>query len=215
MTMQDKIRQCVEELRASQGDTIALEKVGEIVDQILSTMSGDFSGTDIKIYHEVQSLAEYIEATKAEVAQICPSEIKEEHLQIANNELDAIIAHTEEATGAILDSCETMEKLVEGLDEKSADILNEAITKIYEACNFQDITGQRITRVIQALTDIEEKVAALIGAFGESGQISARPSAEKPKEKKVESEEDLLNGPQLPDNATSQEDIDKLLASFD
>ena len=73
MTMQDKIRQCVEELRTSQGDTIALDKVGEIVDHILSSVSGDFSGADLKIYHEVQALAEYIETTKAEVAQIGPS----------------------------------------------------------------------------------------------------------------------------------------------
>jgi len=45
--------------------------------------------------------------------------------------------------------------------------------------------------------------------------ITARPEADKVKEEKIDSEKDLLNGPQLPDKATSQEDIDKLLASFD
>lgn len=212
--MHENIRQCVEQLQAIQGETISIEKVGEVVDGILSSVSGDISGADLKIYHQVQALAEYIETTKAEVAQICPSEIKDEHLQIANNELDAIVAHTEEATGAILDSCEVIEKVVEDIDETSAEILNGAVTKIYEACNFQDVTGQRITRVIQALTEIEEKVATLVNAFGDKAEKRAKPVDAK-KNKEVDSDKDLLNGPQLPDNAQSQEDIDKLLASFD
>jgi chemotaxis protein CheZ len=215
--MQDNIQKNIEELRVSRGDSISVDEVGEIVDGILTSIRGDISGADLKIFHEIQSLAEYIDATKADVAQICPEEIKDEHLLVANNELDAIIAHTEEATGAILDACESVENLAGEMDEKPAEVLNDAVTKIYEACNFQDITGQRITRVVQALTVIEEKVGALIDAFGDAGNAPIRLKADKKANggNGKDDDKDLLNGPQLPDSAQSQEDIDKLLASFD
>ncbi len=41
------------------------------------------------------------------------------------------------------------------------------MTQVYEACNFQDITGQRITKVVNTLKHIEEKVEALVSAFGD------------------------------------------------
>lgn len=215
--MQDDIQKNIEELRSSRGDLISIEEIGEIVGGILTSVRGDISGADLKIFHEIQSLAEYIEATKADLAQICPNEINDEHLQVANNELDAIIVHTEEATGAILDACECLENLAGELDEKPADVLNEAVTKIYEACIFQDITGQRITRVIQALTFIEEKVGALIEAFGDAGDapVSAKADEEVKGESDKKDDKNLLSGPQLPENAQNQEDIDKLLARID
>ena len=44
--------------------------------------------------------------------------------------------------------------------------LQDAVTRIYEACSFQDITGQRITKVVTTLKVIEEKVAHIISTFG-------------------------------------------------
>jgi chemotaxis protein CheZ len=37
--------------------------------------------------------------------------------------------------------------------------------KIFEACNFQDLTGQRITKVVRALSFIEERVEAMMGVW--------------------------------------------------
>ena len=86
--------------------------------------------------------------------------------------------------------------------------------EIYEACNFQDITGQRITRVIHALNGIEEKVGAIIEAFGESGDRFI-PSESVTKAGNKSQDSALLHGPQLPKNAKSQKDIDALLSSLD
>ena len=44
--------------------------------------------------------------------------------------------------------------------------LQDATTRIYEACSFQDITGQRITKVVAALKAIEAKVAQIVATFG-------------------------------------------------
>ena len=86
--------------------------------------------------------------------------------------------------------------------------LQDATTRIYEACGFQDITGQRITKVVATLKTIEAKVAHMVAAFG--SRASRPPAAEAMPDPSL-----LLNGPQLPAAAMDQSDIDKLLASFD
>ena len=83
--------------------------------------------------------------------------------------------------------------------------------RIYEACSFQDITGQRITKIITTLKSIETKVAQIIATFG--GRNPNQPAAAIAPPQMDEDE--LLNGPQLPAMAMDQSDIDKLLASFD
>ena len=87
--------------------------------------------------------------------------------------------------------------------------MQDAVTKIYEACSFQDITGQRITKVVTTLKAIEGKVAQIITTFGV--QVGTADAREGPP---VANGAELLNGPQLPSNAMDQSDIDKLLASF-
>ena len=85
-------------------------------------------------------------------------------------------------------------------------VLLDATTRIYEACSFQDITGQRITKVVATLKTIDAKVAQIVGAF------SGRRTDEAPAVPVLAM---LENGPQLPGQAMDQSDIDKLLASFD
>ena len=83
--------------------------------------------------------------------------------------------------------------------------------RIYEACSFQDITGQRITKIITTLKSIEAKVAQIIATFGGRDPNAPPVAVAAP----VMDEDELLNGPQLPALAMDQSDIDKLLASFD
>ena len=119
-----------------------------------------------------------------------------------------------------MESVETIEGLTDQMPREVSEQVVDAVTQVYEACGFQDITGQRIKKVVSTLTQIEEKVHALLGAFGQDGQIDAAKAkaskAEKPKEEAAPpTDADLLNGPQMAENAISQEDIDALLASFD
>jgi chemotaxis protein CheZ len=138
-----------------------------------------------------------------------------EHLPSATDELDAIVGSTEEATNGILQAMESLEALTAEMDPAMAEKVTEAVTMVYESCNFQDITGQRITKVVKALKHIESKVDALVAAFGDeiAKYKSAHPAPEKTEDKM--SDAALLNGPQLAANAGKQDDIDALLASFD
>ncbi len=201
------------ELQA-QSRTPSREEITEVVEQMMGSLQGDLSEVNLKIYSELEGLAKYILSAKREIAALRPDEITAEHLPTATDELDAIVGATEEATNAILQAMEALGNLTEKMPPEVADQVNDAVTQVYEACNFQDVTGQRITKVVKALKHIEDRVDGLVAAFGDeiAKYREAHPKQEGPKEV---TDKDLLNGPQLPDNASKQDDIDALLASFD
>ncbi len=181
--------------------------VAEVVRAVLATMSGDLTVRETSLLAEVEELGRTIAAAKAEIAALKVDDITVSHIPSATDELDAIVAHTAAATDSILEVCETLDRVGAELKGEAATSLQDATTRIYEACSFQDITGQRITKVVAALKAIDAKVAHIMRAFGESdGEVAMpEPAAEM----------SLLNGPQLPANAMDQSDIDALLASFD
>ena len=198
-------------LDAVQGRTrIAVDttEVAAVVEAIVESLSGDMSIADLKLYHELAQLAQYIQRAKREIADIKPNDIRERHIPMATDELDAVVEATAEATGTILDEAEAVQKLAATLPPAVGNKIGAAVTRIYEACNFQDITGQRITKVVKTLKYIESKIDALLAAFGET-VAGKRPLAVKPPD------EDFVSGPQLPKAANNQDEIDAILASLD
>lgn len=186
--------------------TIEHGEVSMIVKEIMGSLDGDLIAADLKLHEEITHLAEYIRDARREIAELDTDEIRRQHIPMATDELDAIVAATEEATGTILDCAELIEGVADGLDADDQAKLRDATTKIFEACNFQDITGQRIGKIVRALKHIESKIESLVKTFG-SGAAMPKPKAEEGP--------NLLEGPALPGGGQSQEDIDKLLASFD
>jgi len=182
--------------------------VAEVVRAVLSTMSGDLSAKETSLLSEVEELGRIINSAKKEIAALRVDDITDNQIPFATDELDAIVQHTATATNAILASCETLDQVAEEVSGETMKQLQEATTRIYEACSFQDITGQRITKVVGTLKTIEAKVGQLIATFGESAPaVEAAPAAP--------TEQSLLNGPQHPTVAMDQSDIDRLLASFE
>lgn len=208
----------LDELRGEDEPPASWSEIRDVVESVLSTMQGDLSSDDVNLYAEVQSLSKYIEATKLELAEIQPHEIPAEHIPNAQDELDAVVSATEEATNVIMEAAEAIEETAEILGGEHAETLTGATTKIYEACSFQDITGQRIGKVVTALKSIEDKVDELIATFGDDPEAKERVRLRKEAARNAASDDpdhDLLQGPQMPDEAVNQDDIDALLASFD
>ena len=186
------------------------DMVTEMVTAVLTTMSGDLSSTETSLLGEVEALGRTIAAAKVEIAALQVDDIRDRDIPFATDELDAIVEHTAVATNAILESCEMLDEVATAVSGDAAARLQDAVTKIYEACSFQDITGQRITKVVTTLKAIEAKVAQIISKFGVKSEAREIPAPVAVGSDPVE----LLNGPQLPSNAMDQSDIDKLLASF-
>ncbi len=185
------------------------EMVADVVRAVLATMSGDLTSQETSLLAEVEELGRTIASAKAEIAALRVDDITDNHIPFATDELDAIVEHTATATNAILTGCETLDEVSGSLTGEQAARLQDATTRIYEACSFQDITGQRITKVVATLKTIEAKVAQIVAAFGSGNRdVPIKTVAEA-------TEAALLNGPQHPTVAMDQSDIDKLLASFE
>ncbi|MEQ9609588.1 MAG: protein phosphatase CheZ [Kiloniellaceae bacterium] len=212
--VKEKIAVQLQELQKVDGSISPDDLVG-IVESVIDSMEGDLSAVGLKVYADIEALAKYINTARAEIAELRPDDINSEHLPAATDELTAIVGSTELATHQIFEAVEAIETLTEKMDPAVAEQVSAAVTSIFEACGFQDITGQRITKVVTALQQIESKVDALLHAFGDD--IKKDDSAQGPKKKSTtpsgkpaRPDEDLLNGPQLPENAISQDDIDAL-----
>ena len=185
------------------------EMVAEVVHAVLTTLSGDLSAQETSLLAEVEALGHTIAGAKTEIAALRVDDITDNHIPFATDELDAIVDHTATATNAILSSCETLDEVARSVTGEPATRLQDATTRIYEACSFQDITGQRINKVVGTLKTIEAKVVQIVATFGNGDRETLDEFAG------VATDAALLNGPQHPAVAMDQSDIDKLLASFE
>lgn len=152
-------------LRARHRDATTPEAVAEIVEQVLATMHGDLTANEATLLAEVEQIGRTIAAAKQEIASLQVEDINRAFIPSATDELDAIVEATAQATNEILDCCETFEKVAGELGGEKGEALQAAVTRIYEACSFQDITGQRIRRAIQHLQQVE----ALLGRYLQPG----------------------------------------------
>ncbi|MEZ5788242.1 MAG: protein phosphatase CheZ [Xanthobacteraceae bacterium] len=170
-----------------------------------------------KLKAELDMIEGVIGQTKQELATIHVSGFQGEEMTRVSNELDAVVEGTEQATQAILgaveeiDQCATYLAGAEGdeSNRQQAHQIQDCVVRIFEACNFQDLTGQRITKVVATLKFIEEHIARMMEIWGgieAFAQYAPEARAER------EGDTQLLNGPRLDgeDGHVSQDDIDAL-----
>jgi len=188
------------------------DDVLKIINSVIEKVGKGGDPSKESIYRELSELQSIIQETRQGVALPGASDITDKHIPVATDELDAVIESTAEATGTIMDACEAIEEHAAKIGGDQGDAIAMQITKIYEACSFQDITGQRITKVVDALKSIETKVGALMGMLGSGDQ--SPPAVSQAADTQEKTDDDLLNGPQLPGGGISQDDIDKLLEEF-
>jgi chemotaxis protein CheZ len=167
-----------------------------------------------EIRTEIAEIAGRIQATKVEIAALRHPLSNEDKFESATEELSEIVRQTETATDGIMNSAEKIEEVVADLltvtqDEYANSRLGDIadlITGIYEACNFQDLTGQRINKVIKVLNYIEERVDAMMATW-DIREFQTMPLPEDITRK----DEDLtLSGPMAEGQAISQDEIDAL-----
>lgn len=164
----------------------------------------------------VEDIHQAIITTRAEIGALRAKGIATASNSRAKDELDAVVTDTEIATETILAAVEDIDRIATVFANDLADdykeMANEISTRvvqILEACNFQDISGQRISKVVSLIHFIETKIAAMEAAWIKAGAFD--PSAVEPIA--LAGEESLLNGPALKTDATvSQDEIDSLFS---
>lgn len=172
-----------------------------------------------KLKAELDAIQSAIQSTKREIATLHSTGFEGPEMRRVTCELDAIVTGTERATEQILSAAEMIDEKATHLhaalkndhDRELAVEVQEHVIRIFEACNFQDLTGQRITKVVNTLKFIEDRIVRMMDIWG--GMDSFRGMAVDTM-KHPEGDAALLNGPGLEGEVgrASQDDIDALFA---
>ncbi|MBX9991082.1 protein phosphatase CheZ [Phreatobacter oligotrophus] len=171
----------------------------------------------MKLKAELDQIWQAIDQTKHEIATLHVTGFKGKQMTRVTHELDAIVTGTEQATEGILSAAEVIDQLANQLsaglksthDKAAVDDIQQKIITIFEHCNFQDLTGQRITKVVNTLKFIEDRIVKMMeiwGGLDSFKDIEVEGIAE------ATGDAALLNGPKLEEDAghASQDDIDAL-----
>ena len=189
----------------------AIHALGTKLDRFLSV-----DHTQIEqIQVEISDIAGRIKATKVEMAALRHPLANEDKFQEASEQLSAVVRATEGATNAIIGAVEEIEDIVsevrsqlpEGYQNSRLKDLNEVTLRIFEACNFQDLTGQRITKVVQALAFIEQRIDSMMSVWNQK-EFEALPLP--PSIAKTDSGLALHGPTEESSSRVSQADIDAL-----
>ena len=145
-------------------------------------------------------------------------------VDIAALELETVVSHTEAATNDILAAAESIETMAGSIQSETglaaakqlATDIAEKVTVIYMACNFQDLSGQRVRRVVDTLNFVETRIHKMIEAWGGLQALHDLIEAEvqtQEEERQTEGAAALLTGP-VPVNSEDHVDQNEIDALF-
>jgi chemotaxis protein CheZ len=170
-----------------------------------------------KLKVELDLIHDAIDRTKQEIATLHGKSFSGDEMAKVTGELGAVVGGTEEATQQILEAAEAIDQAATALAKvTSADQqaqlreeIQERVVGIFEACNFQDLTGQRIGKVMCTMKFIEHHINVMMDIWG--GVDAIRQHAPAVIDTRV-GDARLLNGPKGADDEghASQDDIDAL-----
>lgn len=202
-----------EVLKAADGfrkkDDISLIDVLTLAETSIRSMKTFIDSLDSTIYREFRDIAEYIQNTKKEIGHLQANDMRSKRIPEAGEALSAVVSSTEEATTKIMECAEAILDADDSDIEAYKKLVNDKLMNIFEACSFQDLTGQRITKVVETLEYIDERISRFTTAIGaEDTQV---PITAKEKKRQKRKKDQILNGPAHEGQGVSQEEIDALL----
>lgn len=170
-----------------------------------------------KLKVELDLIHDAINRTKQEIATLHGKSFSGDEMAKVTGELGAVVGGTEEATQQILEAAEAIDQAATALGKATSpdqqallsEEIQDRVVGIFEACNFQDLTGQRISKVMTTMKFIEHHINVMMDIWG--GVDAIKQHAPPIVDTRV-GDERLLNGPKGPDDEghASQDDIDAL-----
>lgn len=178
----------------------SVKTLKDFLDKLENSVGDDFH----QIMDRISQTREDIKQLNTQESDICP-------IMDAENELKLVVKATEDATHRIMEAAETI--MTADADDPASyhRIVEQNIMEIFEACSFQDITGQRINRVVETLDFVDYRIHKIASFLGLENTKRSRDFDEDAFYEKLKRKDALiLHGPQNKDEAVSQSDIDNL-----
>jgi len=173
-----------------------------------------------KLKVETDNIHRAIRRTMEELASLHFGAFSEAGQSRASRELDAVVDSTERATQQILEAAEAIDEATNTLsaslkheqEQALAGDVRDHVVRIFEACNFQDLSGQRIGKVLATLKFVEDRVNRMLEIWGGHDALKDYTAAALTAQPQDADESKLMAGPKLDGDAghLSQHEIDSM-----
>lgn len=178
----------------------SVKTLKDFLDKLESSVGDDFH----QIMDRISQTREDIKQLNTKDNEICP-------IMDAENELKLVVKATEDATHRIMEAAETIMTADANDPASYHRTVEQNVMDIFEACSFQDITGQRINRVVETLDFVDYRIHKIASFLGLENSSQSREFDEAAFYEKLKRKDALiLHGPQDKADAVSQSDIDDL-----
>src|ERR1700723_518616 len=179
-------REIMSELRAiraqmgTAGQTMIAGTIGEAASRetaeahaLLETYCAQIEQCE-KLKVELDLIYDAISRTKREIAVLHGNSFNGEEMAKVNGELGAVVGGTEEFTQQLLEAAESIDNAATPLsritspDQQNlrSEEIQERVVSIFEACNFQGLTGLRTKKVITTMKFIENHITIMMDIWG-------------------------------------------------
>jgi chemotaxis protein CheZ len=191
-------------------ENVTFHDIISLAEVAAQSLQGFFQAMDAKVYRELREIAGYIESMRHEIGALQVNDLKNSRIPAAGEELGAIVQATEAASNTIMECAEALMGADASDPAAYKALVDEKMMVIFEACSFQDITGQRIAKVVETLQHIEQRVvrfAEVMKASDFTGYVT-----EEERVRAERKEKNFLNGPQLAGEGIDQAFVDDMFA---
>lgn len=164
------------------------------------------TGSTSHVRDDVLRMRQMLQRARQELAATTDT-----RLQRMADELKSVRRDTDSATHKVLGAIEQIDDMAKTLaaalkhdqHRALAQDIQEQATRVYEACNFQDIAGQRIANALLAIDAVEGQLARAVAALDD--RVTAPAAIER---------NALVNGPKLDSDTghASQDDVDLIFS---
>jgi chemotaxis protein CheZ len=209
------LEELIGSLNKKRRDAVTFADVLSLAEITAQSLQVFFETMDTAVYREMREIAGYIEKMRNEIGALQADDIQQSRIPAAGQELSAIVQATESATHTIMNCAEALMGADRSDPAAFANLVQEKVIVIFEACSFQDITGQRIAKVIETLQHIERRVSRFASAVSARVDMSLADQDYASEEERARAERKqrlLLHGPQSAAQAIKQSDVDALIA---
>jgi chemotaxis protein CheZ len=196
-------------LRDRKETDVSLNDVVALAEITAESFQAFFASMDAAIYRELREIASYITTMKEEIGALQPNDLKARRIPDAGRELDLIVQSTAEATNTIMECAEAIMAADASDPVAYKSFVDDKMIMVFEACSFQDITGQRVAKVIDTLHQIEMRVTRFATAINAKDANGFVDEAERKRQERAQSL--MLHGPQDKGEAINQKNVDALL----
>lgn len=203
----EQVNDVVSFLREERGADVSFQDVMRLAEIMSKSMSPIINQLEPSVSRELAEMAQEIGNLKQDVASLQFGKMRDTKLPLAGRELEAVLEATETATNQIMTAAEAIVSIDPNSIDKFQIMVGEKVVEIFEACTFQDITGQRISKVVRTIRNIEDRIDKLITTLKLS---DAEVVAETEEERRAR--ELILHGPQHQGEGVDQSDIDALFS---